>query len=406
MIEYLLKSGILLFVFFAVYKLWLENEKMLRFNRVYLIASLVFSLIIPLQLFSFDPFFGSKTKTIQLEEIIVRSSNVISDKATIYDIVASVLSLVYIVVVVLLTIRFILNIYSFYRKFKNNQVEFINGEKIILIEESVLPHSFWNAIFININDYQNHKIPSELLAHEKAHLTQIHTLDILFIEVLQIVLWFNPLLFFYKKAIKLNHEFLADEAVNNQFKSVSNYQNLLLSIASNKNHITLASNINYSITKKRFLMMAKKQSPVRVVLKVFSIGVIYSLVLFVFSTKTVAQQSAATNSGKNQIENGDIKKPEYPGGIMEFYKIVGMHYKIPVEAEKNKIEGEILIKFMVEKDGSLSEFKIIKDLGYGMADEAIRVIKLSSKWIPGSENGKTVRVEYSLPITIQIDKEK
>ena len=59
---------------------------------------------------------------------------------------------------------------------------------------------------------------------------------------------------------------------------------------------------------------------------------------------------------------------------------------------------------MVEKDGSLSEFKVVKDLGYGSADEAIRVLKLSPKWIPASENGKPVRVMYSLPITIQAEK--
>jgi hypothetical protein len=56
---------------------------------------------------------------------------------------------------------------------------------------------------------------------------------------------------------------------------------------------------------------------------------------------------------------------------------------------------------MVEKDGSLSEFEIVKDLGFGTADEVIRVLKLSPKWIPGSENGKAVRVEYRMPITIQ-----
>ena len=214
---------------------------------------------------------------------------------------------------------------------------------------------------------------------------------------MQIVFWFNPLLILYKKAIKLNHEFLADEAVNNQFNSVIYYQNLLLKIASDKTNIALASNINYLITKKRFLMMAKKQSPIKITLKVFIVGVICSLLLFAFSTKTVAQGNTTNNSEKNS----EVKNPEYPGGITEFYKLVGMNFKIPIEAKKNKVEGKILIKFMVEKDGSLFEFKIEKDLGYGMADEAIRVIKLSPKWVPGSENGKAVRVEYSMPITIE-----
>jgi beta-lactamase regulating signal transducer with metallopeptidase domain len=405
MIIYLLKSGILLLVFYAVYKLWLENEKMFRFNRTYLIGSLVFSFIIPLQLFSFNPLFGNDTlNAIQLDEIIIRTSNVFVDEISLYQMIIFALGFIYTTVALLISMRFGLNIYSFYRKLKNNKVQLINGEKVVLIEEPILPHSFWNTIFIHVKAYESGEIPSELIAHEKAHLEQKHTLDILFIEILQIVFWFNPVIILYKKAIKLNHEFLADEAVNNQFNSVSDYQNLLLNIASNKNNIALASNINYLITKKRFLMMTKKESPIKMGLKVFSTVLVFSLLLFVFSPKTVAQEAVNHDFKKGQKVNNEVKQPQFPGGMEEFYKLVGMNFKTPAEADKNKVQGKMLIQFMVEKDGSLSDFKIVKDLGYGMAEEAIRVVKLSPKWIPGTENGKPVRVLYDLPITIAADK--
>lgn len=121
-------------------------------------------------------------------------------------------------------------------------------------------------------------------------------MDVLFVEVLQIVFWVNPFLSLLKKAIKLNHEFLADEAVNKQFNSVSDYQNLLLDFASNKNTISLASNINYLITKKRLLMMTKKENSTKIVLKMGFATAICGLILFIFSTKTTAQ----TNSLKDQ----------------------------------------------------------------------------------------------------------
>ena len=401
MITYFIKSGILLFIFITIYKLWLENEKILRFNRAYLIGGLVFSLIIPLQLFSFKPFLGSQLQTIQLDEIIIKSGTMIQNETNIYGILTFSVFLIYAVVTLLMSIRFVLNIYTFSKKMRNNKTQLINGEKVILLEEPILPHSFWNAIFINVKDYENNTIPTELIIHEKAHLTQKHTLDILFIEVLQILFWFNPLLILYKKAIKLNHEFLADEAVNNQFNSVTYYQNLLLHIASEETNIPLASNINYLITKKRLIMMNKKQSPSKITLKVFTIGIICTLLLFAFSTKTIAQENNFNDLEKNQQNNIKVKKPEFPGGMNEFYKLVGINFKMPAEADKNKVEGKIVIKFMVEKDGSLSEFKTIKDLGYGIADEAIRVIQLSPKWIPGSENGKAVRVAYNMHITIQ-----
>ena len=404
MILYLLKSGILLLVFYAVYKLWLENEKMFRFNRIYLLGSLVFSFVIPLQLISIASGFSNKIGFIQLEELVIQKNNENVEMISINDFVFVLIGVVYAFIVLMLTIRLVLNLYSFYKRIKNNQVEFIQGEKIVLIEQPILPHSFWKSIFINKNEFEKGKIPSQLIAHEKAHLDQKHTLDILFIEVLQIVFWFNPLLIFYKKAIKLNHEFLADEAVNKQFGSVKSYQNLLLDFASYKNTVALASNINYLITKKRLLMMTKKESPIKIVLKVFSVGVVYALLLFVFSTKATAQKALnkADVKEKDLYVLADVEKlPEFPGGLTKFYKFIGENFKMSAEANKIKIKGKAYMQFIIEKDGSLSDIKTIKDPGYGLGDEAIRVLKLSPKWTAATQEGKAVRVMYSLPITFQ-----
>jgi len=404
MILYFLKSGILLLIFYAVYKLWLENEKMFRFNRAYLLTGLVFSFIIPLQLISFESGFSGKIGLVQLNELVVQNNNRNLSAFSINDFLTILLSVIYGVGVVLFVSRFFLNLYSFYKRIKINEVKFIQGEQIVLIEEPILPHSFWKSIFINKNEFEKGKIPSELIAHEKAHLDQKHTLDILFVEILQIVFWFNPFIFLFKKAIKLNHEFLADEAVNKQFGSVRSYQNLLLDFASNKNTVSLASNINYLITKKRLFMMTKKESPIKIVLKVFSVGLVYALLLFVFSAKGIAQSGFSTknkNDFKISFDTTSVKQPQFPGGMEEFYMFIGKNFKMPAEASKNKIEGKIFMGFTIEKDGSLSQIKIEKDLGKGLGDEALRVLKLSPKWIPASEKGKPVSVYYQLPITIQ-----
>ena len=407
MILYLLKSGILLLIFYAVYKLWLENEKMFRFNRAYLLGSLVFSFVIPLQIISFQSAFSNKTGLIQLNELVIQKSNESLAAISFNDIVMILIAIVYAVVVLVLTARFFFGLYSFYKRIKTNEVQIIKGEKVVLIHESILPHSFWKSIFIHKETFEKGEIPLELIAHEKAHLNQKHTLDILFIEVLQIVFWFNPLLLLYKKAIKLNHEFLADEAVNKQFDSVKTYQNLLLDFASNKNTIALASNINYLITKKRLLMMTKKESPIKIVLKVFSVGVVYALLLFMFSTKTMAQKTSnkADVKEKDLYVLADVEKlPEFPGGIEAFYKFIGKNFKIPAAVGKNKIEGKTYMQFIIEKDGSLSDIVTLKDGGYGIGDEVIRVLKLSPKWTAATQKGKAVRVMYNLPITVQSEK--
>lgn len=418
MTTYLLKSGILLLVFYTIYRLWLENEKMLHFNRIYLLASLVFSLLIPLQLISFEPPATSKIISVQLDELAIqKSSQKVTTLAENLNLTNIILT-IYTTVALVLIIRFFINLFSLYNKSLRNEVRFIKGEKIILINEPVLPHSFWNAIFINKEEFENDKIPSELITHEKAHLNQKHTLDILFIELLQIIFWYNPLVFLYKKAIKLNHEFLADDVVNNQFKSISNYQNLLLEIASNKTNVVLASNINYLITKKRFLMMTKKESPTRILFKVCSIGIISSLLLFVFSCKDNSQESNIKKQNETEKSSVGVEKkstfsneddivrsitgleikPEFPGGIEKFYAFVGKNYQAP---EEEGLKGKIYITFIVEKDGSLSDFKVLRDIGYGTGKEAIRVLKLCPNWKPGKINNKPVRTLYTLPITIQ-----
>lgn len=407
MITYLLKSGLLLAVFFAVYKLLLENEKMFRFNRIYLLGSIFFSLIIPLQLFSVVSLFSDKVRMIQLQEIMIVTDKAVLDKVDYSEILMYFFGIIYSIIATILIVRFIQNVLSFYFSMKKNRIEIIKGQKVVLTEERILPHSFWNAIFLNQEDFKNGKIPLELLTHEKAHLEQKHTLDILFIEVLQIVFWFNPIFIWYKKAIKLNHEFLADEAVNKQFGAIKNYQNLLLDFASQKNTVALASTINYLITKKRLLMMTKEESVTKIVLKVFTVCAVYAITFFVFTPESIAQSSnnVKMKEGFNlSYDTTNASEPKFPGGIEKFYMFVGQNFKIPEEFAKQKADGKIFMEFMIEKDGTLSDFKVAKDLGYGIGDEAIRVLKLSPKWIPATENGKPIRVSYSLPILIQSAK--
>lgn len=418
MIAYLFKSGIMLFIFYTLYKLWLENEKMLRINRIYLLSSLVFSLLIPLQIVSFKAPSSTNLISFQLDEILIQKSSQNAQNVVNNLNLINLLLFIYGIIALALAIRFVKNLVSLYIKTKTCEAQFINGKKIVLLQEPSLPHSFWNTIFINKNEFTQGNIPSELIEHEKAHLDQNHSFDVLFVELLQIIFWFNPLIILYKKAIKLNHEFLADESVNKQFREITKYQSLLLDIASNKTNITLACNINYLITKKRLLMMTKKESPKMTILKVCSIGIITSLLLFTFSCKDNSEQKNTVEENKTEKSTVNLdqksipsdddetvrntasieKKPEYPGGIEAFYKFVGTNFKAP---DEEGLKGKVYVTFIVEKDGSLSDFKILRDIGHGTGEEAIRVLKLSPNWSPGEVKGVAVRTMYSLPITIQ-----
>ena len=108
----------------------------------------------------------------------------------------------------------------------------------------------------------------------------------------------------------------------------------------------------------------------------------------------------AVVNDENTIYNssGVEVKPEFPGGIEKFYAFLGKNFQMP---DEEGLKGKVYVTFVVEKDGSLTDIKVIRDIGYGTGKEAIRVLKKCPKWTPGEQNGKKVRVLYSLPITIQ-----
>jgi protein TonB len=106
----------------------------------------------------------------------------------------------------------------------------------------------------------------------------------------------------------------------------------------------------------------------------------------------------------NNIYNsaGIEVKPEFPGGIAKFYNFIKNNYQAPDEPG---LKGQVFVSFVVEKDGSLTDVKVLKDIGYGTGKEAERVLRKSPKWTPAEQNGKKVRCSYQIPIKIETPEE-
>lgn len=96
--------------------------------------------------------------------------------------------------------------------------------------------------------------------------------------------------------------------------------------------------------------------------------------------------------------------PQYKGGLIKLYEFIGENIKYPEEAVKSKVQGTVLMSFFVEKNGTLSNIKVDRKLGAGTDEEALRVLNLSEKWMPGMVNGKAVRVKYNIPIKFALNK--
>lgn len=305
MINFLLESTVSLIAFLAFYHLFLEREKMHQFNRFYLLFSIVISLIIPFLSFEIIKI-TPVLKNIELLNTSITSSVVPESEfqenfiplETSINYIPYILWSVYIIVSFLLLLRFGKNIWKLISKSKSNPIVKLKNANLILVKEKTLPHTFLNSIFINFEDYNNRNIEDELYTHELVHVDQKHTLDILSIEFLTVVFWFNPLFYFYKKAIQLNHEFIADENVIKTHANVSFYQSLLLSTNENTNY-HLASNLNYLLTKKRLIMMTKSTSQKTTVLKKFAIIPILTGLIYFFCIEVVARE---------EIINVDLKQ--------------------------------------------------------------------------------------------------
>jgi len=352
MTTYIIKIILCSALFAFVYKVLLEKERMHLFNRFYLLTSLAFSFLIPF--FTFNQI----VQHVPILENAISETIFISDygnpKLTIVNNETNYLLLIiltiYVTITTLLFFRFVINLKTVLQKAWTNSTIPFRNSKIILINKSITPHSFLGYIFISTEDYRSGNIEKEILLHELAHVQQKHSLDILFVEILQIIFWFNPFIFLYRKALLLNHEFLADEAVINKYTDVSAYQILLLEKASKQTSSFITSQFNYSVTKKRLLMMTKTKSFRNALCKQIAVIPVLGTALFFFSTKTIAQDTINVVKSK-QTEVKSTKEGITSEQLSEYNEIVNKTKNekgFPVfnrfsETDKNKLESLFLL---------------------------------------------------------------
>ena len=302
MITYIIKVILCSAIFLLTYKVLLEKERMHRFNRFYLLAGLLLSFIIPAITFSSStalPVYGNEILDIPVLQDNVQIQTSSPDDNTNYTF--SILLSLYVTITALLFVRFIRNLKKLLFKTWNNTIIPYKESKIVLINEDLTPHSFLNYLFINNEEYKKGNIENEILVHEYAHVQQKHSYDILLMEILQIFFWFNPFIFLYIRAIRLNHEFLADEIVIDTYQNIVRYQYLLIDKANKNTTSDLTCQFNYSITKKRLIMMTKSKSLISALCRQIALIPVVALSIFVFSTRSLAQDIPSVQKPKQKV---------------------------------------------------------------------------------------------------------
>lgn len=298
---HLLKFTAALAILWLFYKLFLENDNRHQFKRYYLLASIFFALIVPF--ITVTEYVEATTPSVSLssnlEFTTVIEQNVQPPEV---DYLPIILWSVYGIGVLFFSVKFIVNLFGVFNKIRTREKYYKQSFIYVLIENLKIPYSFFSYIFLNKNLYKSAQIPKEVLIHEQTHAQQKHSIDVLIMELLQIVFWFHPLIYIMKHSIKLNHEFLADEAVIRQGIEASTYQQLLLAFSSTDSYryaskhlpteIGITSSINYSSIKKRFKVMKTQTSKTRMWLSTLSLLPIIAILFYNFSsTEYVLKES-------------------------------------------------------------------------------------------------------------------
>ena len=308
MILYLLKSALCLLIFLLVHRLIFQREAIYQFNRFYLLGAVIGSFLIPLVELEIAPqkidipqeasqqkAYSSDFQSESDPALASNSVSVLESEAKSFDWELIFWS-VYGLITLVFLIRFLRNIHLLLDKIKRNIHVRYRDETLVLLKEPSLPFSFFRYIFISKDYFEAQQLTDAIFAHEKAHVQGKHSWDNLLIEALLVPFWFHPGLYFARQAIKLNHEFIADEAAL-QVTPLAQYKSLLLMMMLPGQSFGLASSLNFSLTKKRFEMMKRQTTNPTKWMKMLFVLPVLTAMVYIFSEKVTAQAEVEKESG-------------------------------------------------------------------------------------------------------------
>ena len=293
--EYALKASLCLAIIFLFYHLLLKQITWYTWNRFFLLIFSGFSFIVPF--ININVFV--KTKQPELISFINFLPNIVHNKTSSGFINSNTtfnywqtLSALYIFIGLILFVRLLIQILSIKKiKSKATPLTLDSEIEIYHVQKPVLPFSFLNSIFINKNNYSDHEL-QEIIDHERVHVQQKHTIDVLVSELICIINWYNPFAWFIKKAIRENLEFIADNAVLQKGFDRKNYQYLLLKVTGSVPS-SIASSFKFTSLKSRIRMMNKTKTGRLHLLKFALLIPLVTLLLLAFRNKHEAENHAS-----------------------------------------------------------------------------------------------------------------
>ena len=445
------KVAVLIIVFYMFYRLMLSRETFHRVNRVVLLLTAIASFVLPLCVITLHK------QVVLAAHPTVAVGNLqmeIAEEAgpVVWQVVLPLIFIIGVAVTLGHTLVSIVKVMLLIRKSERHPQP--DGTILCVTGNAELsPFSWMRYIVMNRSDYEAQD--AAILAHERGHIRLRHSWDLLLVDLLTALQWFNPAMWMLRQDLRAIHEYEADGAVLSQGINARQYQYLLISKASGIGGYSIANGISHSTLKNRITMMLHKKSSRSSLLKLFALVPIVGMAL-VLNAKTVThyvydepqkQQpiKKGAKAGTIKMGNKDIKvveqnqapkvqetkpvdmpngmavdareeafdvveeMPEFPGGPQALMEYLMKNVSYPKSAFDANIQGRVLAQFVVDKEGTVRGAKIIKSVDPALDNEALRVINSMPKWTPGRQNGKLVNVKYTIPVTFNLqgdDKEE
>lgn len=419
---YLLQVNFGLVLFYALYKLVCTRDTFFRSRRFILLLSLVLPFVLPLvdvrewlesrdsliMLTHFD-------YSVVLPEIVVGSEAAEAGNGV--WVLSDWVKYLYLAGVLVLSVRFLVQACSLWHLILRTPEKTINDIRVKCLNGSSGPFSFFGWIFLNPATVKEDEL-DEILTHEMAHVKQRHSVDVLLAEMVSICCWMNPFAWLLKREVRLNLEFLADKRVVEAGFATKSYQYHLLGLAYSHKY-GLSNNFNFSHLKKRIIMMNKKKSNGTGRIK-YALFMVPAFALLVAGNTSCSQGASEKQDAKEETIAPDSvaaltdsvakdevfmvaeQMPEFPGGMKELLKFLQDNVKYPESAMKKNVQGRVIVQFVVEKDGTPTEFNVVRSVDPDLDAEALRVLKTMPKWKPGMQRGEVVRVKFTVPVAFKL----
>ena len=442
---YDVKVAVLIAVFYMFYRLMLAHETFHRVNRLVLLTTAVASFVLPLCVFTMHKTVMVDYDYSQLGEFAMNESVVSvvptdNQPSVILTTVLPVLFIIGMLATLVHTLISLIRIQLLIHRSEKHPQE--DGTVICVTGNTTLsPFSWMHYIVMNRSDYKAHD--AAILAHERGHIRLRHSWDLLFVDLLTALQWFNPAMWMLRSDLRAIHEYEADGEVLSLGINARQYQYLLISKAAGIGGYSLANGISHSTLKNRINMMLHKKSNRTSLLKLFALVPIVGITLalnartvndYVYdgpqkqnpvkkgkkntTIKVGTQEIKVTEASKddkattvtmNVVEDEqnatddkvfDVVEnmPEFNGGMGALMQYLSDNIRYP---EEKDIQGRVIVRFVVGKDGSISNAQVVKSLHPSFDAEALRIINNMPKWIPGTQNGKPVNVKYVVPINFK-----